>query len=47
MFGMRRFTPDMDEAHTQEVIAVLEALEKYDVGYETTPIATAIEGRGG
>lgn len=26
MFGMRRITPDMDEANTQEVVAVLEAV---------------------
>lgn len=47
MFGIRRITQDRDEAHTQEVVAVLEALETDDVGYETTSTVTAIEAEEG
>lgn len=43
VFGMLRITPITDDDITEEVVAAIEALEAYDVAYETNPMATVIE----
>ena len=43
VFGMLRVTPITDEENTDAIVAALEALEEYDVTYETNPMATVIE----
>lgn len=43
VFGMLRITPITDEDITEEIVAALEALEEYDVSYETNPMSTVIE----
>jgi uncharacterized protein (TIGR00106 family) len=43
VFGLLRVTPVTDEDITADVAAAVEALEEYDVSYETTPMATTIE----
>lgn len=43
VFGMLRITPITDEDITEEVVAAIEALEEYDVSYETNPMSTVVE----
>ena len=43
VFGMLRITPITDDDVTEEVAAAVEALEEYDVSYETNPMSTVVE----
>ncbi|PSQ15925.1 hypothetical protein BRD00_13000 [Halobacteriales archaeon QS_8_69_26] len=43
VFGMLRITPITDDDVTEEVAAAVEALEEYDVAYETNPMSTVVE----
>jgi uncharacterized protein (TIGR00106 family) len=43
VFGMLRITPVTDEDITEDVAAAVDALEEYDVSYETNPMSTVIE----
>lgn len=43
VFGMLRITPVTDEDITEEIAAAVEALEEYDVSYETNPMSTVVE----
>lgn len=42
-FALLRVTPIKEEDITADVAAAIEALEEYDVEYETTPMATTLE----
>lgn len=43
VFGMLRITPVTDDDITEDVAAAIDALEEYDVAYETNPMSTVIE----
>ncbi|TYL39111.1 hypothetical protein CV102_07410 [Natronococcus pandeyae] len=43
VFALLRVTPITGEDVTADVAAAVEALEEYDVEYETTPMATTVE----
>lgn len=42
-FALLRVTPIKEDDITADVAAAIEALEEYDVEYETTPMATTLE----
>lgn len=43
VFALLRVTPITEEDVTPEIAAAIDALEAYDVSYETTPMATTLE----
>ena len=43
VFGLLRVTPITEDDITEDVAAAIDALEEYDVSYETTPMATTLE----
>lgn len=43
VFGLLRITPVTEEDITEEIVAAIEALEEYDVAYQTNPMSTVIE----
>lgn len=43
VFGLLRVTPITDDDITEDVAAAIDALEAYDVEYETGPMATTLE----
>ncbi|MFP9192408.1 thiamine-binding protein [Natronosalvus vescus] len=43
VFALLRVTPITEDDITPDVAAAIEALEAYDVTYETTPMATTLE----
>jgi len=43
VFGLLRVTPITDDDITEDVAAAIDALDDYDVEYETTPMATTLE----
>ena len=43
MFGLLRVTPITEGDITADVAAAVDALEAFDVEYETTPMATTLE----
>jgi len=43
VFGMLRITPVTDDDITEEVAAAIEALEDYEVTYQTNSMSTVIE----
>jgi uncharacterized protein (TIGR00106 family) len=43
VFALLRVTPITDDDSTEDVAAAVDALEEYDVSYETTPMATTLE----
>ncbi|MFC4438838.1 MULTISPECIES: MTH1187 family thiamine-binding protein [Natrialbaceae] len=43
VFALLRVTPITGEDVTADVAAAVEALEEYDVEYETSPMATTLE----
>jgi uncharacterized protein (TIGR00106 family) len=43
VFALLRVTPITDDDATEDVAAAIDALEEYDVEYETTPMATTLE----
>lgn len=43
VFGMLRITPITEEDIAEEIAAAVEALEEYDVTYQTNPMSTVIE----
>ncbi|MWV63387.1 thiamine-binding protein [Halorubrum sp. JWXQ-INN 858] len=43
VFGLLRVTPITDDDVTEDVAAAVDALDGFDVRYETTPMATTIE----
>ncbi|MFU8868431.1 MTH1187 family thiamine-binding protein [Natronococcus sp.] len=43
VFALLRVTPITDDDVTEDVAAAIDALEEYDVEYETTPMATTLE----
>lgn len=43
VFGLLRVTPITDDDITEDIAAAIDALEEYDVSYQTTPMATTLE----
>ena len=43
VFALLRVTPITEDNITPDVAAAIDALEEYDVTYETTPMATTLE----
>ena len=43
VFALLRVTPVKEGDITADVAAAIDALEEYDVSYETTPMATTLE----
>lgn len=43
VFAMLRITPITDDDITEDVAAAIDALEEYDVAYETNPMSTVVE----
>ncbi|MFP8957748.1 MTH1187 family thiamine-binding protein [Natrialbaceae archaeon A-CW3] len=43
VFALLRVTPITEDDITPDVAAAIDALEEYDVTYETTPMATTLE----
>ena len=43
VFALLRVTPVKESDITADVASAIDALEEYDVSYETTPMATTLE----
>lgn len=43
VFGLLRVTPITEADATEDIAAAVDALDEYDVSYETTPMATTLE----
>ncbi len=43
VFALLRVTPVTEDDITADVAAAIDALEEFDVSYETTPMATTLE----